>query len=80
MHMLRIVGEAHAADVRDTVVLAMNMELIQVSIAPAHRDLNRVVQISHGAVATDEEAPPDPRANPTEPHLQLVNDGWLGEL
>ena len=41
-HTLRIVGEAHTADVWDTVVLAMNMELIKVSITPADRDLKCV--------------------------------------
>ena len=66
---LGIIGEIHAADMIPTVVLAMNMEPIQVGIAPADRDLNGVMEVGYRAVATDQQSPPDHGANPLNPHL-----------
>ena len=53
----------------NTKVLAMNMEPVQVGIAPADCDLKRIVEIGHRAVATNKQTSPDHGANLLEPHL-----------
>jgi len=54
----------------NAIILAMNVEPIQMDITPANRDLNGVVEIGNRAVATDEQTPPYHGANPLDPHLQ----------
>ena len=51
---IRIVGETHPAVMVNTKILAMNMEPVEVGIAPIHHDLNRIVEIGHRAVAKEQ--------------------------
>lgn len=53
----------------NTVVLAMNMEPIQVGIAPADCNLKRVVKVGQRAVTVGEQTSPDHGTNPLNPHL-----------
>ena len=51
-HFGGVVGKADPADVRHAEVLAVDMKPIQVRVAPAHGNLNRVVEISDRLVTT----------------------------
>lgn len=50
----------------------MNVEAMEVRIAPAHSDLNGVVEISDSLIAAQQNAAPDHRAHAPQNHLELV--------
>ena len=77
-NLFRVVGETDPAIVVNAIVLAMNVELIQVTITPANRNLNCVVEIGDRAVATDKQSAPNHRAYTLERYLQLINMGLFG--
>ena len=58
-----IVTEADPAVMPDAVVTAVDDEAVQVLVAPAQHALKAGVEIGDGAVATDEQAAPDQRAD-----------------
>ena len=78
-HLFRVVGETNPAIVVNAIVLAMDVEPIQMDITSANSNLNRIMEIGHLAVTTNEQSPPNHRTNPLEPYLQLINMG-LPEL
>jgi len=49
----------------DTVLAAVDDEAIQMFIAPAQHSLEADMEIGDGAVATDEQAAPNQRADAT---------------
>ena len=65
--------EPDAALMSDPVVLAMNMEAIEMRIAPAHGDLNGVMEIGDRLIAAQQNAAPDHRAHAPQNHLELVD-------
>ena len=58
-----IVAETHAADVGNAEIFAMNDKPVEMEVAPTHGDLQCVMQVGNGLVATQQQAPPDCRAN-----------------
>jgi hypothetical protein len=58
---------------RDPVVLAVNVEAIEVRIAPAHGDLNGVMEIGDRLIAAQQNAAPDHRPYFAQSHLELVD-------
>ena len=72
--MAWIVAEQDATRVIDPIVLTMNGELIQMLIAPAHRNLKNVVQICDRAVATHQQPSPDHRTDADEENLELIGN------
>src|ERR1035438_6698105 len=73
MNLLGVVVEPDAALMRDPVVLAVNVEAIEVRIAPAHGDLNGVMEISDSLIAAQQNAAPNHRAHAPQNHLELVD-------
>src|SRR6202043_393971 len=68
-----VVVEPDAALMSDSVVLAVNVEAIEVRIAPAHGDLDSVMEIGDRLIAAQQNAAPDHRAYATQNHLELVD-------
>ena len=58
---MRIVGKGDAAVAVDAIRLAVDAELMQMHILPAHRDLHDGMQLGDRRVAGDEHAAPDQR-------------------
>ncbi len=58
----------------DTVLTTMDDEAVQVLVAPAQRRLQGDMQVGDGAVAADQQAPPDQGADTAEDDPQLVDD------
>jgi hypothetical protein len=52
---------------------AIDVEPIQMDITPANSNLNRIMEIGHRAVTTNEQSPPNHRINPLGPYPQLIN-------
>src|ERR1035437_7854281 len=77
MDLLGIVAEPNASFVLPPEIFAMNMKLMEVGIAPAHGDLNRVVEISDAVVTAQQQAPPHHRANDAQHHFELVHTNQL---
>ena len=62
------------------IVLAMDVERIQMLAAPVKDDLEDRMQVRQGCVAADEEAAPDQRTDLTQDNTQLIDTGrfrWL---
>ena len=72
-HVSRIVAEADPAVMPDAVLTAVDDEAVQVLIAPAQRKLKGGVEIGDGAVAANEQAAPDQRADAAQDDAQLVH-------
>ncbi len=68
-----IVGKADASIAVDAIRLAMNAELMQMQVLPAHGDLQHIVQLGDGCVTGDEQAPPDQGSDVTQRHLELIH-------
>ena len=68
-----VIGESKAALVRNAVIFAVDVETIQVGIAPTHGDLNGVMEVGDGVLAPQEQPTPDHRADAAQNHLELVN-------
>jgi hypothetical protein len=66
-------GKHGAAWPRESVGSAMNIEPVQMRVRPAEGDLNPPVQLAEGIPASDQEAPPDHRADPKEANLELID-------
>ena len=56
---MRIVAEAYAAGLPDSVRLPSDEELVQMFIRPAKCDLKYLVKISNGTITAHQEATPD---------------------
>ena len=50
---------------------------MEMGVAPAERDLEYVMEVGKRALAAHQEPPPDHRADPADPDVELV-DGWNG--
>src|SRR5205823_7626887 len=72
---VRVVIEAHAAQIGNPVILAMNAEAMQVFPAPVKGNLNVSMELSEGDLTGNQQAPPDHRADPRRHEAQLVNHG-----
>jgi len=57
--LMRIVGEGDPTDAIDAIRLAVNAELMQMQVLPAHRDLQHGMQLGDRCIAGHEQAPPD---------------------
>jgi hypothetical protein len=57
----------------DTVVLAMDLESIQMLITPAKCNLQRVVQVSNSAIAANQQAAPDHWTDLANPYMQPID-------
>ena len=67
--------EAYTAIMIHTVVLAMDVKPIRMRIAPAEGDLQDMMQVSDGTVATHEQSPPNHRGDLANPYVEPVNLG-----
>ena len=67
------VGVAGAADAATSIVLAMNPEVVQVAVVPAHRHLDDTMELSNGCVAADQHTAPDQRGHMTKDKPELVD-------
>ena len=74
-HGMRVFIEADAAQISDAVVLAMDAEPMQVLTAPVKGNLNVLMELSDGGLTGNQQAPPDPRADPHQYEAELVNRG-----
>src|SRR5262245_17072179 len=63
-HVMRVVLEGGTAETRVAVFLAVDTEGMQVLVAPGEDDLQCNMERGQRHVATQEEAPPDQRADP----------------
>jgi hypothetical protein len=54
-----IMGKPHTTRLRDAVVSPPDDELGEMVAFPAHHNLEDIVQVGNGAVAADQEAPPN---------------------
>jgi transposase-like protein len=73
------IGEMHASRVDEALgamLTSVNHEAMQMRLAPAEGDLQRSVQVGNGAVASNEQASPDQRADAAQDDAQLVTDGF----
>ena len=68
-----IVTEADPAVMPDAVLAAVDDEAVQVLVGPAQDSLQSVVEIGDGAVAANEQAAPDQRADAAQDDAQLVH-------
>ena len=62
-YLARIVSEADPAVMVDAVLTTVNGEAIEMLVCPTQADLERRVQVRDAAIAADEQAPPDQRAD-----------------
>jgi hypothetical protein len=53
------------------IILAENVETMQVVVAPSAEDLEHEVEWSQGGVTSDQEATPDERTDASQDHAQL---------
>ena len=60
---MRVVIEADAAQISDAVVLAVDVEPMQVFPAPVKGNLNVVMELSDGGLTGNQQASPDHRAD-----------------
>jgi hypothetical protein len=72
-----IVTEADPAVMPDAVLTTMDDEAVQVLVGPAQHSLKGVVEIGDGAVAANQQAAPNKRADAPQDDAQLVHH-WLG--
>ena len=72
-HPVGVVHKAHASAVAHAIVLAVNMEAVQMGIGPPQGELERVVEIRDCAVAAPQPAP-DQGADPPQHHAELIRD------
>jgi hypothetical protein len=63
--------EAGATEPHTPICLAMDLEAVQMHVAPGEHDLQRVVEGGQGHVATDKQATPDQRANALQDNTEL---------
>src|SRR4029079_912410 len=66
-----IIRKGDAAEVGGAERLAVDHELMEVGVAPAHRDLEHVVQVGDGGVAADEQSAGDHRTDLPQPDVAL---------
>jgi hypothetical protein len=75
---MQIVPEPETARVGDAVFTAVHDEAVQVLVAPAEGELEGGVQVGDRAVAVDLEPAPDQRADATQHHAELAEEGTSG--
>ena len=63
LDFMGIVDKSARARVTNTIMYAMNKELVQMFLFPAHDNLDDVVQIGYGAIATHFDPSPNHRTN-----------------
>jgi hypothetical protein len=63
-------GTSHMAEAEVRAVDAVPMEL---RIIPAEGDLEGIVEIGEGALTAEQKAPPDHRADPADPDVEVVD-------
>jgi hypothetical protein len=68
-----IVTEADPAVRADAVLTAVDDEAVQMLVAPAKDELERREQVGNGAVAANEQAAPDQRADTTQDDARLIH-------
>lgn len=59
-----------------TVILAKNVEMVQVFVAPIKENLDHEVELGQGGVASHQEPSPDERADISQDDTQLI-DVWV---
>src|SRR6516165_10679868 len=74
-HRMRVVIQADAAQIGNPVILAMDAESMPVLPAPGKGNLNVWMELSNGCLTGNQQAPPDPRADPHQYEAELVNRG-----
>src|SRR5450755_593565 len=75
LDFLGAVGEVNAALVGDTVFLAANEELVEVTVGPAHDQLHDFMQKTDRAVSRNQNAPPHRRFNSLQHDFELIDLG-----
>src|SRR5450755_666248 len=75
LDFIGVVGEGNAALVGDTVFLAANEELVEMTVAPAHSQLHDFMQETDRAVARNQNAPPHRRFNSLQHDFELIDLG-----
>ena len=53
--------------------LYFGLELVQVEVSPSHDYLYRIMQVSNGAIAANQQSPPDGWADFPKPKPKLVD-------
>jgi hypothetical protein len=71
------IPQRHVAGVHTvtTVVLAVDVEVVQMLATPCEGDLQDVVEMRERRVARDEEVAPDERADASQNNTQLIDSG-----
>ncbi len=69
-----ILLEENAAWVVNAVSLAMDDELMEMFVTPAHGNLDEIVQISNFAITPYQKPSPDHRADVLKDDFELVDD------
>lgn len=75
-----VIQKPHAPRLWNAVALPPHHELVEMVAFSAHGNPARVVEVSNRAVAADDEAPPDHRADLAQPDVELVNFGRGGHF
>ena len=75
-------AELHLAGIRAAaaIVLAVDVEVMQMLIVPVESDLEDGVEVSQGGVAADEETAPDENADLSQDDTQLIDAGRFNGL
>lgn len=68
-----IIHETESTAMLNTVTFAANQKVVEMTIFPVHHDLQAVMQVSNGAVATHPQAPPNHRADLPQVNPQLIH-------
>lgn len=55
------------------IILPVDVEVMQVLIAPREENLEHEMEVCQGGVAGDQEAPPDERTDAAQDNTQLVD-------
>jgi hypothetical protein len=71
--LICVVTEPETARVGDATLPAVDDEAVQVLVAPAEGELEGGVEVGDAAVAADQEAAPDQRADATQHDAELVD-------
>jgi hypothetical protein len=72
-NLARIGGEADSTASADPVILAVDVEPMEVQVTPVESNLQGVMEVGDGAVRADQQPPPDHRADAPNPGVELTD-------
>jgi hypothetical protein len=71
--LARIGGESDSTASADPVILAMDVEPVEVQVTPVESNLQDVMEVGDGAVCANQPPPPDHRADAANPGVELID-------